>query len=572
MQGIATLPYQVTEEPNYPTEGINTIKHAADMMADFGRHGDTYIVHAAEGETVVPVEVIEANPRMKRMIHQQMEEMGLDPQRYIVGTEYNSINPVTGRPEFFLKKLGRSIKKGIKKVGKIAKKLAPVILPIAAPFMFPLMPVAFSAGIGSLVGGMASGMSFKNALKSAAITAVTAGAGSAMRGKGFLGSMSGQTQTLGEGLRSMANPSTYRFQNPIDTFSTLPQTQLQNQQQQQFQQQVQQQQIQDEAVRSGARISNVGDIPAATTSTGIAGQGNVVTNVPGPSMDIAVSPAETFGDYQSYGTTLTPESAAVIDPTLSGGAPPSDVYMMDDPRYRNMMAQAEGSTRTDASVVDGPSRSVIDQQQLTMKATPEKPPSFYDKYIDPDRYMLDIDPATGQPKYIAEAQRVTALEYPNLAKTDPVAYQAAYKSNLDAARPGALAQQAPRAALIGTGVLAADKLAGLNLVIPPDEEEETAQGALGPTAEELLAQDPALYGFDYDRFIGRNPYYTRRAQEGGEIVGPGTGTSDSIPALLSDGEFVVTARAVRNAGGGDRRAGAQRMYDMMKRLEQGGTA
>ena len=58
---------------------------------------------------------------------------------------------------------------------------------------------------------------------------------------------------------------------------------------------------------------------------------------------------------------------------------------------------------------------------------------------------------------------------------------------------------------------------------------------------------------------------------GGEVIGPGTGTSDSIPARLSDGEFVMTADAVRNAGGGDRNLGAARMYDMMRRFE-GGTA
>ena len=57
----------------------------------------------------------------------------------------------------------------------------------------------------------------------------------------------------------------------------------------------------------------------------------------------------------------------------------------------------------------------------------------------------------------------------------------------------------------------------------------------------------------------------------GAINGPGTGTSDDIPAMLSDGEFVFTAKAVRNAGGGDRRAGAKRMYQMMKNLEKGGT-
>ena len=56
--------------------------------------------------------------------------------------------------------------------------------------------------------------------------------------------------------------------------------------------------------------------------------------------------------------------------------------------------------------------------------------------------------------------------------------------------------------------------------------------------------------------------------DGGEVEGPGTGTSDSVPARLSDGEFVVTAQAVRGAGGGDRDVGAARMYDMMSQLER----
>ena len=57
----------------------------------------------------------------------------------------------------------------------------------------------------------------------------------------------------------------------------------------------------------------------------------------------------------------------------------------------------------------------------------------------------------------------------------------------------------------------------------------------------------------------------------GEIAGAGTGTSDDIPAMLSDGEFVMTAQAVRNAGGGSRKAGAKKMYQMMKSLEKGGS-
>ena len=69
---------------------------------------------------------------------------------------------------------------------------------------------------------------------------------------------------------------------------------------------------------------------------------------------------------------------------------------------------------------------------------------------------------------------------------------------------------------------------------------------------------------------------------GGYVEGPGTGTSDSIDAvimqngrpvqeaLLSDGEFVMTERAVRGAGNGDREAGAAKMYEMMRQFERGG--
>jgi hypothetical protein len=62
---------------------------------------------------------------------------------------------------------------------------------------------------------------------------------------------------------------------------------------------------------------------------------------------------------------------------------------------------------------------------------------------------------------------------------------------------------------------------------------------------------------------------TQFPRRDGPINGPGTGTSDDIPAMLSDGEFVFTAKAVRNAGGGSRRKGAARMYKLMKKLEGG---
>jgi len=69
--------------------------------------------------------------------------------------------------------------------------------------------------------------------------------------------------------------------------------------------------------------------------------------------------------------------------------------------------------------------------------------------------------------------------------------------------------------------------------------------------------------------------------QGGYIEGPGTGTSDSIPAvikqggvpvqeaLLSDGEFVMTEAAVKGAGNGNRKQGAANMYAMMRDFERG---
>tara|TARA_R110000803_G_scaffold138442_2_gene205288 strand:+ start:196 stop:1026 length:831 start_codon:yes stop_codon:yes gene_type:complete len=72
-------------------------------------------------------------------------------------------------------------------------------------------------------------------------------------------------------------------------------------------------------------------------------------------------------------------------------------------------------------------------------------------------------------------------------------------------------------------------------------------------------------GGEYDPIVG---YAAGGEHNGpGEVAGPGTGTSDSVPARLSDGEFVLTAKAVRGAGGGDRDIGAARIYDMMADLE-----
>jgi hypothetical protein len=140
-------------------------------------------------------------------------------------------------------------------------------------------------------------------------------------------------------------------------------------------------------------------------------------------------------------------------------------------------------------------------------------------------------------------------------------------------------------------------------------KEEPAPGIVPKeTGFDLLRQDPGVYGTTpggarisyynpaYMGYgLGSNQYYrpqtmfgqpryrygfadggiaslakggsTNFPRKNGPINGPGTGTSDSIPAMLSDGEFVFTAKAVRNMGKGSRRLGAKRMYALMKALE-----
>ena len=116
-------------------------------------------------------------------------------------------------------------------------------------------------------------------------------------------------------------------------------------------------------------------------------------------------------------------------------------------------------------------------------------------------------------------------------------------------------------------------LGALGALGSEDEEEETGGTPRPfPVGQQL---DINVRGRDGEILNLANPDDARRYREsletrraaGGEVTGPGTGTSDSVPARLSDGEFVLTAKAVRGAGGGDRDIGAARMYDMMAELE-----
>ena len=391
MTGITQI-----EPKTFDTSGIFSIKEAADIVSSYGREGDTYIVHAAEGETVVPMEVLDANPRMKQMLFKQMREMGLEPERYIVGNELNSINPETGQPEFFLGKIFDGLK-------DVVKKVAPIALAIAAPYLLPAMPLALSSGIGSFAGNLISGASPEDALKSALLTGATAGAGSYLGGKGFFGT--GQQAQQGiEALKSQG-------------------------------------------------------VEGATKQVG----------------------------------------KNIVETTKSAGKGVADLL---GPNRPSIMPEAK----------------IAEAQNIIKSAGIEGTPA-----------------ATN---LLTEAAKQPTM----LQKYAPIA---------------------------GTTL----GVAGVADALSAPEEE----GFELQDPRKMYLANLGRYGLG-DNFFGTNPFYQDpgfqpvRVNEGGEIIGPGTPTSDSIPAMLSDGEFVFNAKSVRGAGKGDRKAGAKRMYNMMKEFEKSAMA
>jgi len=94
--------------------------------------------------------------------------------------------------------------------------------------------------------------------------------------------------------------------------------------------------------------------------------------------------------------------------------------------------------------------------------------------------------------------------------------------------------------------------------------------ALGDTASQNAMQAAGIEGLP----MRQNPKGVQELDlrdNGGFIPPVGIKEKeDDIPAMLSNNEFVFTADAVRGMGDGDVELGAQRMYDQMKMLEEGG--
>jgi hypothetical protein len=532
--------------------GLPQMTPIAREMAAMGRNGDTMLAH------ITPQEA---------MMLQRMGGSG-------------TINPYTGLPEFFLKKLFRGIGKAIKGVAKGIKKFAKskigrIVLSVAlGAFLGPAAAgfvgassTAAVAAVSGAVGGFGSsilaGDDLKTALRNGVTSAALAGGTAAVMGgssafqarpeldvayqqQGFMGTVKKTAQNY--------------FGSPVDTAN----------------------QMYGSAPDPGG-IKTAQDFvtqPAVGDATAQLGYGDVPYDSFGQGPPGLTGKEYFQGSPGTSGFSLEEFNKNVllkkVDPSLLdykdqfvGPQSPAPVRpVTQGPQLSSTGAQAQG-----------PQLSSTGAQAQVPRLTE---PSFLERGYDTASSYLSPTRASIQPPTLAEAmQKVQADAAAGGITLKPETIYSKAQEIVAKETPGMLAKYGPIAAVAGTTLAATGGLDSLFKVPVPE----------GMTQEEFDAQraeKQAQFRKDSPQFFGsitRPEYYsppTYLAAKGsgpegvedfprktGAINGPGTGTSDDIPAMLSDGEFVFTAKSVRNMGGGSRRKGAAKMYKLMKMLEGG---
>ena len=600
-----------------------------------------------------------------------------------------TINPYTGLPEFFLKKvfkgvkkafksIGKAVKKVVSSVGKVLKKAAPMILSVALSIPFgPIVGSALGSGLGTLIQGGSPGDALKAAFLGGVSGAAFAGVKGMIGGEGF---MAGVKAGLPAGLRP--GGVTAGAPGPdvaIDSVSGAPAGAAPLP--------AAQQALIESAAPSGATGATTsattgataGAVPGATSAvtaqpsllaselvqSGAApSSGNLLTNslaaakntaskffnflspsraVPDASavlgsadyasfIDAGFTPQQAFTQAQS---AMTPGMISRYGPlalagtgllAATGGFSPQEVP--DDlgvagtlsdgnvetgmQRFERLYPELAAETRATAQQVGGYGVSQAPAEVAT--------PSFFDFNLlaaqeNPYGYgaMQSLAPVNFDFSFPAQEPLRMADGGVALRKSPVFARIVGALRRIRAARPAPAtpAQRVPGGVGKMIARLREQRAAPAAPAAPATAVQNAVQSAASavlppyvpyglspfgfqdierPTQSQFNAAQPAAAQFNpvapstlammpqgADSYLGYSPYegfgqpammaqggYPRR---NGAINGPGTETSDSIPALLSDGEFVFTARAVRGAGNGNRRRGIETMYELMNRFE-----
>ena len=531
-------------------EGAETdyVLELADKLAGYGREGDTALAHVAPGETVIPMEVFEADPELKNRLFAQMQDMGLEPERYIVGSELNSINPTTGQPEFFLKKIFKGVKKAVKGVVKVFKKFAPIILSVGLNFLVPGLGAIAAGALGSGIGTLVQGGSIKDAFKAAliggAVGGISSGITSVAQGGTFMSGVKGGLPggTFGGGPAPTPAPIVDGVPDFVagaaDSAAVLPPSAA-------------------DAVAQAAPAGPINASQALQQSAISAKNTAAQLGLPG-------------GELAPLPVNASPTNAALMQQAQANAAKPL-MSPVTNQAVSSKAAAASGSA-TGPEVVDGVPSLDLEAQGLYQRPAfsdmVKERPGFFESISKGD-FKEAFMPTTYSAEDVLEAWSMsTGNPIPDpLSASGASVWQNAAKLAATNS-PGMIRQYAPMLAIAGLGM----KLGGL---FDAPEMEELPDAFGGMTGSRLLQMYPQQYGLAQPG-SGYTPIgaadggaiqnFPRRT---GPIYGPGTETSDDVPAMLSDGEFVMTARAVRGAGNGSREQGMRRMYDMMRKFEGG---
>jgi hypothetical protein len=527
----------------FGSSGIATFEPIATRMASYGRYGDDTVAHVETGELIVPKALIDDNPKLRDSIFSHLRDLGVeDPERYVVGSGVNSINPETGMPEFFLKRIFKGVKKGVSKlakgvskalksVTKVIKKAAPVIIPFALNAAFPGLGAIYSGALGAGIGTLVQGGNLKDAFKNALIGGAIGGATAAIGG-GLQAAKAG-TGTFGQGAMKGLQDAA-KFSNLQTAGKQLATGQFG--------------QSGYEAVTGGA------------TSTVNPIQEQVAKDV-GPmqvSSDQTIEQMITGDAFQAAEAANLPYDMATDsyigpDGTLIGRSTTSadlSQIVKTPPKTTNFL----GDT---IDTLKGYGETAMDYGGKAMDFLTGKPEAGALNQIEIDAYNKAI--AAGAPESLATQQAARAVAE---------------------ATPGIIRTFGPTAALAGAGLYAAG---GFDKGDDGPSDEELLE-QLGPTGYELYKANEAKYGVAGSTpMLSQGQYVvpTIFAADGGGIVprrvggimpDEGTPGKDSVKAMLMPGEFVMTTNAVKGLGDGDNNKGISRMYDMMRGLEAKGKA
>lgn len=563
----------------------------AEYLASKGRNGDSMLAH------ITPEEA------------QMLKRMG--------GS--GTINPETGLPEFFLGKIVSAISGAVKSVVSAAKQV------LASPVGKIIGTIALAAVLGPTAIGATLGTAGTAALSSGAITLASGGSLKDALVSGAMGYIGGGGDFGGlgsplKGLSGMLPGAGSAINTGLTTgligagaglaMGMKP----------------------SEALRMGLTSGAISGGLAGLQGAGIGRTDQAVQEAGPPSPGTAAEqvrttlerpgigapgPIGTARDMLGTGITGpggfgTGFQAPVGNVPYSPGVSPSGVdYGLVPPSGAPASAAAgqgllPGTTGAASSAFDF-SRAVGGQGAgtnygLTSSAAPAAPAStfdralagaknFYNEYLSPDRPGLPKDVSLLR-KYAPLAAAGTAVAAASGAMrsspgtTSPLYNdQDYYAESLRKARERTKFLEEGGYGLGRGGISAPSPLP----VAPPSVQlpaySEIPVSAIPRVIPMGITQSPGgimqpynisgqygvplLYGNVPGRAEGGEMTMRDFPRKTGPINGPGTGTSDSIPAMLSDGEFVFTAKAVRNAGNGSRRKGAARMYKLMKMLEGG---